>query len=77
MPARRALHVRLPGLCGLLDQEYPAHCCGQDGETTVRGVIAELIEIVGGWAQVRLGMAEGAVFFGYIIFGYFLACALH
>ena len=42
-----------------------------------RGAIAELIEIVGGREQARLGMVEGAALFGFLIFGYFLACELH
>ena len=42
-----------------------------------RGAIAELIEIVGGLEQARLGMVEGAALFGCLIFGYFLACELH
>ena len=69
MPARRALHVRLPGLYG------PG--AGRGKATATRGAIAELIEIVGGREQARLGMAEGAALFGCLIFGYFLACELH
>ena len=69
MPARRVLHVRLPGLYG------PG--AGRGKATAARGAIAELIEIVGGREQARLGMAEGAALFGCLIFGYFLACELH
>ena len=69
MPARRALHVRMPGLYG------PG--AGRGKATAARGAIAELIEIVGGREQARLGMAEGAALFGCLIFGYFLACELH
>lgn len=43
----------------------------------MKSIIHEAVDIVGGWAQVRLGMVEGAALIGCLVFGYFLACELH